>query len=849
MPSSIINISSSGTDYTVSDIQASLPSTASLGGTTFSLTWSAPTIELGRLKSLTMTYPSVSAAVNNSAASRTNTIHFPLSTSATSREDYGEAKVVTGQSVIGTGSSAVQNGLAADATLIASALATGTDNANKQDATKDARITADFTSTTKGATIIWERNDGSNTFPYAVSDGLGGGGLGKVFKEVANVSDLPLVCANNFKVEVSGDVDIDQDNYYVQFETDSDTDLDAGTWNECVGVNTKVGLDAATLPMRLKSIGKNGSGVDVFDLEEIVYNERKAGDDDTNEAPSFVGSSISNMFFFKDRLGFLSEDNIIMSEKGHPFNFYRTTVAALLDSDPIDISAASGKVTQIKAATGFQDNLILFAENGQFVLKSGDVLAPRSVSITPITNFIFEGQVDPLPLGSYIYFPFTRGKYTGVREFMINGQTDIFDSVEVTEHVPAYIPKNIISIAGTTSEDILVALSGDQQKSLYVYNYFWNNNKKVLSSWSKFTFDKEINGMDFIESTLYMVMTDKELNKTSLMKLPMETGLLDATQDFDWLSNRQRVKIASGEKVLRFKDSSGVWQDTLNASSNPTYTNSTALAPLAILLDDGTYYNGDELIKRNGTAGANSITNFWTLPEHVVRDKYGWIGTVTGDYVRDRPVNTFLDERFAAQVEAGSNTVKVQEPIDGEYTSNLPISMINTPAGEVSPYVFVSGGTTYNCTTSASGTVLTRTSAAATTANTAMFGYFGLPFTMKYKFSTQIFKANAGNSQSPTASSDMQIRNGSIFFNETNSFDVKVTAHERQEQTNTFTANKRPDAVTKDGVKMVEGYYRFPVHSKAKYADITIESSNPYEVKVNSAEFESFVHPRSQRYG
>ena len=263
-------------------------------------------------------------------------------------------------------------------------------------------------------------------------------------------------------------------------------------------------------------------GVNAFTLQRSAYADRMAGDDDTNPLPSFVGSQIDNMFFFKNRLGFLSKENIIMSEsgfgsvntEGQPvFNFGRTTVTTLLDSDPIDVSVSTSRVTNLKSAKGFQENLIIFAENGQFVLKGGNILTPKTVSITPITNFSFEDQVDPLPLGSYLYFPFTRGAFSGLREFTVNSTTDTYDSIEVTEHVPAYIPKNIIDMAGTTSEDMIVLLSGDEytdgtnaRNCLYVYNYFWNNNQKVLSAWSKFSFTGEIRGIEFIESTLYAVI-------------------------------------------------------------------------------------------------------------------------------------------------------------------------------------------------------------------------------------------------------------------------------------------------------------------------------------------------------
>ena len=412
--------------------------------------------------------------------------------------------------------------------------------------------------------------DGTNKFSdltISPIDGLAGNGIGIVYKEVNSITDLPLVAKNGFEVKVSGDAELNQDDYYVRFETTGGELIGQGKWVECVAPDLRLNYDPTTLPMEIISDG-NG-----FTLRTMKFADRKAGDDNSNPLASFIAQKIDNLFFFKNRLGFLCGENIVMSESGLgildstgqlEYNFGRTTVTTLLDSDSIDISVASSRVTNLKSAKGFQENLVLFAENGQFVLKGGDVLTPKTVNVTPITNFSFEDQVDPLPLGSYIYFPFTRGAFTGMREFTVNASTDNYDSTEVTEHVPSYIPKDIIDMAGTTAEDIIVLLSGDEKGSLYIYNYFWNNNQKVLSAWSKFTFTGEIRGVEFVESTLYMVMTDDQSN-THLVSVPLEAGLKDidhtgASSNFlTLLDRRVRVKVASGSRQIQFEKADGTY--------------------------------------------------------------------------------------------------------------------------------------------------------------------------------------------------------------------------------------------------------------------------------------------------
>ena len=556
-------------------------------------------------------------------------------------------------------------------------------------------------------------------FSISTTDDLANSGMKAVYKEIDSITSLPLKNKNGFRIKVKGDAELSEDDYYVEFQTNQGQSFGEGSYVETVGFNIVKGYDASTMPHSLIN-----NAVDSFVFEETIFEDRLAGDDLSNPLPSFVGSEIQSMFFFKNRLGFLSKENVILSEAGFgtvsddgktKFNFGRTSITALLDSDPIDISVASSRVTNLKSAKGFQENLVLFSENGQFVLKGGDVLTPKTVSITPITNFSFEDQVEPLPLGSYIYFPFTRGAFTGMREFILNSSTDVYEATEVTEHVPAYIPKDIIDMSGTTSEDMIALLSAEEKGSLYIYNYFWNNNQKVLSAWSKFTFTGEIRGIEFIESTLYAVITNN--GETNLVEMPLESGL---------------------------KDDAG--------------------------------------------------------------------------YV------THLDSRVSATVTNGSSTI------------TLPY----TPEDD-SVEVYTTDGLKLNCTNSGA----TVTLAQAVSEDTDV--WVGIPYTMKYTFSEQFFKAKAGNGTSPSNAAKMMIRNGSIYFSDSSYFKVKVTPAFRDTYENTFT----PDVVGSTligSLYLDTGFFRFPVFTKAEDTVITIENDSALPSKFQSAEFESFVHSRSSRY-
>ncbi len=124
----------------------------------------------------------------------------------------------------------------------------------------------------------------------------------------------------------------------------------------------------------------------------------------------------------------------------------------------------------------------------------------------------------------------------------------------------------------------------------------------------------------------------------------------------------------------------------------------------------------------------------------------------------------------------------------------------------------------------------------------------GYPYCMKYTFSEQIFKARAGNGKSPSNAAKLMVRNGSIYFDETAYFKVKVTPQHRDTTENVFT----PDIVgasTVGELTLDSGAFRFPVFTKAKGTTITIENESALPSNFQSAEFESFLHSRSNRYG
>ena len=281
------------------------------------------------------------------------------------------------------------------------------------------------------------------------------------------------------------------------------------------------------------------------------WGERTVGDSISAPNPSFIGNKINNVFFFRNRLGFLAGDNVILSRVSEFFNFYPETVISVLDNEPIDVAASHTKVAVLKSAVTMGEKLILFSEQTQFVLaSSADNLTPKTANVIVITEFESSAAAQPVGSGSSIYFLAQKGSFAGVREYIIQGESQIRDAADVTIHVPRLIPSNIFKMAVNTNQDILVLLGTDNKNKLYVYRWLYGSEgQKALSAWFTYTFNsnRSILNVDFIGTDLFAVI--EEANKVTLEKIPFETDFKEANADFEYHLDHKVTEATTGVSI------------------------------------------------------------------------------------------------------------------------------------------------------------------------------------------------------------------------------------------------------------------------------------------------------------
>lgn len=311
-------------------------------------------------------------------------------------------------------------------------------------------------------------------------------------------SKLPQNAPDGYMVKIVGDTSRNADKYYVRYN------YTRKLWEETVGWNQQVGLNDATMPW---SLVRAADGQ--FDFKVNTWADRTAGDDDTNPHPSFVGQAITDVFFYRNRLGMLAGENIVLSRTARYFNMYPASVAVLSDDDPIDVAVSHNRVSILKYAVPFSEELLLWADEAQFVLNASGVLSAKSVELNLTTEFDVSDGARPYGIGRGIYFASPRATFTSInRYYAVQDVSAVKNAEDMTMHVPSYIPNGVFSIAGSSTENFASVLTSGAPGKVFMYKFLYIDEQLQQQSWSHWDFGDNVKilAASSIGSHMHMVI-------------------------------------------------------------------------------------------------------------------------------------------------------------------------------------------------------------------------------------------------------------------------------------------------------------------------------------------------------
>lgn len=412
--------------------------------------------------------------------------------------------------------------------------------------------------------------------------------MGIFFKDtVTDVSKLPPSFPDSYILKVAPK---NNNNYYYMRRVGQ-------MWIESTCGGLKDEIDATTMPIKLV---RQADGT--FKVSLIDWDKRMVGDETINPMPSFIGKTINDIFFFKNRLGFLSGENMILSENDNYFNFWFTTMMDTPDTDPIDVSNSSNRVNKLLYAVPWDEQLYLFSDNTQFVVTDNGVLSPKNTGVMEVTSYKSSPDCRPVTIGSNIYFSKLSQDNSSIYEYYnVQQVSDVKSAQNISSHIPTYLNGNIWKIVGDTMHNIIFCLSEKNPDTIFIYKFLFLDGNRVQSSWSKWQFSSNIVDMTIIESKLYIILECNNRYHLSTLELSLDVTDLPEETHYRLYLDRKHV-------VTRFSIDSTMDTTTIDVGVEFDYElEHLNFEKIQLITSDTHLYEitKDELIASGG---------FWVLP-------------------------------------------------------------------------------------------------------------------------------------------------------------------------------------------------------------------------------------------
>ena len=362
--------------------------------------------------------------------------------------------------------------------------------------------------TTESNAVVVDAEPGSGVtykfFEISALGGISNNAIEAFQDDVTNISEVPLESFQDHNVKILNS-DTEDDDYYVKFVAANGVG-GKGYWQETVARDVSPGLNTATMPHELAN-----TGATTFTFGPITYKNRLTGDDNTNPQPSFVGKKISSTFFYSNRFGVLSEDNVIFSVANDNYNFFAKSALTQIDSDPIDLNVSSVRPVTLSDVLPSPQGLLLFSERQQFQVYATDasILTPTSAVIRSLANYEMATNVQPVDIGTTTAFVSRVPGYSKLFTMSLRDVEQTPIVVDISKAVLEWIPDTVDALTTSPPNSVVMMVDRDT-KYLYLYRFYNNGKEDLFQAWVKWELPGTIQTARIINDAVTIVSQQED---------------------------------------------------------------------------------------------------------------------------------------------------------------------------------------------------------------------------------------------------------------------------------------------------------------------------------------------------
>lgn len=328
------------------------------------------------------------------------------------------------------------------------------------------------------------------------------GGDGSYMRAVVNVVDDPTNLTpkhyNGKVVKVTAKKSNDKDAYYMKaFSKNGAWGFQEVTWKEAAGeittptlvfafgVVTETGMYIASTATDLQ--GMSGVRVPGFQPSTV-------GDTISSPQPNFFGKEINYLGVFQDRLLVGQGATIFASRPGNYLSFFRSTILAVEDNDPVEMFALGSEDDTIYWDTSFDRNHVLFGQKFQYIIPGRALLTPKNPSIQIMSAHEDAVLAEPQNSGNFVFFAKDTARKGSLHQIQMGATSDSSEAYECSQQLDKYMKGRPCQIMCNTAPFVIMIRSRNYSNGLYLYTYLdsMQGNERLFDSWSRWEWDKKL---------------------------------------------------------------------------------------------------------------------------------------------------------------------------------------------------------------------------------------------------------------------------------------------------------------------------------------------------------------------
>lgn len=356
--------------------------------------------------------------------------------------------------------------------------------------------------------------------------------------------DIMTVYTNGLHVYVSGG-SADDIGYWLKYTS-------SVGWNESVKPGIANTIEHTTMPYVLVRASDGNFYFSQYTeaaLQTIPglsdttlgWKKRLYGDIFTSPVPSIIGSPITDIFFYQNRLGFISGSNIVLSGINNYGNMFPSSVRSIISTDVVDVTVASQEVSTLRYAIELADRLIIFADDSQFIVSAEGSLAPDTTVITVASKYNVLNNTRPIVVGDSAYFISTIGQSEHLFKYSLSEKVEgKFVATDLSLHTPTYLSNNTFKLVGHSTIGYTLAFEYNSN-TIFVFNGAAVGEQQVQAAMHKWVSPLPIVGASIIDNSLYLSLYDSTNTKVILglldLNTPSDFTVIDYTDDIDSVDN------------------------------------------------------------------------------------------------------------------------------------------------------------------------------------------------------------------------------------------------------------------------------------------------------------------------